>query len=394
MNRYVELAIVVAGIYTFFLTWGITQERVTTTAYGGAKFRYFIFMNFVQAVLASTVAFIYLKLRRFPANFPRGAMVFSFAQLSLYSVLASPFGYASLKYIDYPTMILGKSCKLVPVLLMNVLLYRKSFPLYKYVIVALITAGVSAFMLLHPSDKAKHKRAAAAAASRTLLESLWGLLLLSINLLLDGVTNSTQDKIFHENRSLTGAHMMLHMNLGASVLMAGYLVASNPFTGELAASIAFCARHTQVVWDLLLFGLCGAVGQCFIFHSLERFGAVTTVTITVTRKMMSIVLSVLLYNHQLAFGQWVAVGVVFVGIGLEAFWKGGHGHGAKKGKDAKKAKAEAEEEEEEVVVDLKRVAGQSGGGGGGSEKPPSQEWTARKDGPQRRRAGGRSKRED
>ena len=118
----------------------------------------------------------------------------NYLRVSVISTLASPFGYAALKHIDYPTVILGKSCKLVPVMLMNFILYRKTFPIYKYVTVIFISAGVSGFMLLH-SQEALEKGS-----------SLWGLCLLGINLFLDGATNSTQDVIFHRFK-VTGAHM-------------------------------------------------------------------------------------------------------------------------------------------------------------------------------------------
>jgi UDP-galactose transporter B1 len=101
--------------------------------------------------------------------------------LSIFQCLASPFGYESLKYIDYPTHILGKSCKLIPVMLMNFVLYGKIYSLKKYLIVLLITVGVSCFTLLQPKKSGKPTN-----------NSLYGLMLLMVNLLIDGATNSTQ----------------------------------------------------------------------------------------------------------------------------------------------------------------------------------------------------------
>ena len=55
-----KLLFFVAGIYICFLTWGITQERVSTTLYDGKKFNYFVFLNAFQAFSATIVAFVYL----------------------------------------------------------------------------------------------------------------------------------------------------------------------------------------------------------------------------------------------------------------------------------------------------------------------------------------------
>ncbi|KAI8822686.1 UAA transporter [Fimicolochytrium jonesii] len=309
-----ELAVCVVGIYTCFLTWQLTQEAVTTQLYGGQKFRHFVFLNVVQSLCASLVGFIYVRLiKKQPLGRPSKELWTGYIQCAFLTTVAPQFGYEALKHIDYPTVILGKSCKLVPVLLMNFLIYRRTFPAQKYLIVALITAGVSAFMLLHKQED----DAAAKRGGRS--NSLYGLGLLLVNLLMDGAVNSTQDRIFHKFK-VTGASMMVYLNLLSSAAMTLYLLL-NPFTAELSSALTFCHAHPRIVADILLYGFCGAIGQCFIYHTLERFGAVSLVTVTVTRKMFSILLSFFWFDHHVSLGQWAAVGLVFTGIGLEAVMK-------------------------------------------------------------------------
>ncbi|KAK3740315.1 hypothetical protein QZH41_000880 [Actinostola sp. cb2023] len=52
----------------------------------------------------------------------------------------------ALQWVSYPTQVLGKSCKPIPVMILGVLLARKSYPLTKYLCVFLIVAGVALFM--------------------------------------------------------------------------------------------------------------------------------------------------------------------------------------------------------------------------------------------------------
>ncbi|GJJ79105.1 solute carrier family 35 (UDP-galactose transporter), member B1 [Entomortierella parvispora] len=306
-----KLAACVAGIYSCFLTWGYFQEKVSTTPYGeeSVRFKYFIFLNMIQAISASATAYAYLKIQRKPLAMPSRMLLGKYFQVAFFNAIASPFSYAALKHIDYPTMILTKSCKLVPVMLMNILLYRRKFPTYKYVCVALITMGASGFMLLAPVDE--HKKGA-------VNSSLYGMLLVIINLTIDGVTNSTQDQIFHTFK-VTGQQMMCFMNLFMAGFMAIWLL--NPFNSELGNALAFCRDHPAIIQDLSLFCLCGALGQCFIFYTLEQFGSLSLVTVTVTRKLFTILLSVVAYGHFLNVSQWLMVGVVFSGIGLEAYVK-------------------------------------------------------------------------
>ncbi len=186
------------------------------------------------------------------------------------NALASPFGYAALAHIDYITFILAKSCKLLPVMFLHITLFRKRYPLYKYLVVAAVTAGVAVFTL-HTGKKK---------ASTHSGQTAWGLLLLSINLLFDGLTNSTQDYIFSTFQPYTGPQMMCANNLLSSVITGSYLLLSpwlvtTPLGewfgmdiagsgGELASALDFLARYPAVWKDVLGFALCGCIGQVFI----------------------------------------------------------------------------------------------------------------------------------
>ncbi|KAH6571962.1 hypothetical protein BASA50_006748 [Batrachochytrium salamandrivorans] len=363
-KRYLELAACVAGIYVCFLTWGVTQERVSTTAYdNGKRFRHFVFLNLCQALIAAGVGFIYMTLRGQRLSALTGPLLSSYTFLAFISSIASPFGYAALKHIDYPTLVLGKSCKLIPVMLMNFLIYGRTFSMQKYLVVFLITLGVSCFMMLQPVDATKPSKGAVPS-------SVIGISLLSINLLLDGAMNSIQDRIFSRFK-VSGISMMVYVNLVSFALMGGYLLVApytneiaealvhmgspvmsllsleslqhlpvvktvmegalllNPHTNELWEAIAFCRQHPAVLSDIVLFGFAGALGQCFVYHTLENFGAIVLVTATVTRKMFSILISIRTFNHIVSPSQWAAVALVFFGICLEAFGKGGKGKSKK-----------------------------------------------------------------
>ncbi|CAO0797098.1 unnamed protein product [Mucor circinelloides] len=311
-----KFTLCVIGIYTCFLTWGVIQERVSTTPYGNdetpKKFKFFIVLNLIQSIIAATVAGIYLKACGRNLNIretPR-SLYAKYIQVAIFNCIGSPFGYASLKHIDYPTMILGKSCKLVPVMFMNVLVYRRKFPLHKYACVVLVTLGVSMFMLYQPSKKA---------SSGPVNNSIWGLFLLCTNLCIDGLTNATQDEIFSKfNHLVSGQHMMFYMNAIGSMLSASYLLL-HPHNDELQQALAFFQQHPAVIRDVLLFGFCGAVGQCFIFYTLQHYGSLRLVTVTVTRKLFTMLLSVFWFNHTLNLGQWSGVALVFLAIGIEAY---------------------------------------------------------------------------
>lgn len=53
-------------------------------------------------------------------------------------------------------------------------------------------------------------------------------------------------------------------------------------------------------------------------HTLSTFSSVLLVTVTVTRKMFTMILSVVAFGHRLSEMQWLGVALVFGGIGVEA----------------------------------------------------------------------------
>lgn len=244
--------------------------------------------------------------------------------MAVTSSLASPFGYASLKHVGYITFILAKSCKLVPVMALHVGVFRKKYPLHKYAVVALVTSGVALFTLHHPTSSKKTSKSDGVSGNST-----WGLFLLSINLLFDGITNSTQDYINTSFRPFSGSQMMCANNILSTALTSSFLLLSPSLasvlpanlganTMELAQALAFVRRNPLVLYDILCFAACGAIGQVFIFMTLSKFSSLLLVTITVTRKMLTMLLSVVWFGHTLTAGQWGGVALVFGGVGAEA----------------------------------------------------------------------------
>jgi UDP-galactose transporter B1 len=54
-----------------------------------------------------------------------------------------------------------------------------------------------------------------------------------------------------------------------------------------------------------------------LVYTLSRFSSLMLVTVTVTRKMLTMIISVLWFGHKLSPMQWLGVGFVFGGVGGE-----------------------------------------------------------------------------
>lgn len=327
----------------YSLSWALLQERITKTPYHSQAvtslvpnpsteyFRFPVVLNTIQSLLASLVGAIYLLFSNnarkdtSSGSLPSPAILLPLVLISITTSLASPFGYASLAHVDYLTFVLAKSCKLLPVMFLHLTLFQKRYPMYKYLVVFAVTGGVALFTVSHPASMSKSAKGAHQS-------SLYGLALLGINLLFDGLTNTVQDHIFTSPErygKLTGPQMMVAQNMISTWMSISYLLVTPQIpssilsemardsTNELVSSLNFLHRHPNVFYDVLGFAACGAVGQIFIFATLERFSSLLLVTVTVTRKMLTMVLSVLWFGKRLTAGQWAGVGLVFAGVGGE-----------------------------------------------------------------------------
>jgi UDP-galactose transporter B1 len=166
---------------------------------------------------------------------------------------------------------------------MNVLLYRRKFAPYKYFVVALVTAGITMFMAFGEQKSSKVNKQQASAGPWS---SVIGLLYLLINLAMDGVLNSTHDEIFARYK-VTGQQMMLFMNVNSAllntflaILPLPYIPVLHPSQGrssDLTDALRFLRAHPKAVYPLFQFAITGALGQLFIFETLQHFGSLTLV---------------------------------------------------------------------------------------------------------------------
>ncbi len=334
-----------------------------------SKFDSFIFLNFSQAIgsIIISIFVIYWKTGRMPLLFPitlgflsrsekqdsryneekvlhekypplDRQMFFSYTRIALCFCCASPFGYASLKYIGYVAMNLGKSCKLLPLIFISVFVRRQKIDTIKLISLLLITLGVSGFMLFNDKKSSKITEKVSNDGIQLDLDgenaefgillnwipkwvmnfvsgSFQGMILLLMNLALDGAMNTWQDEMFSMYK-LSSFHMMFHMNWISAAMMSLFFLSG--LTLEWSNAIQFILRYPTFLPDLILFSICGAAGQAVVFFTIEKFGAVSLVTVTVTRKLFTILLSVICFGPQLNIKQWMSVAIVFVALALES----------------------------------------------------------------------------
>lgn len=210
-------------------------------------------------------------------------------------------------------MILTKSSKPVPVMAIGVIFYGRVYGWYKYASVVLLVWGIYLFT-------AAKKAGSDSSGEVDIKVVLFGMLLVLVNLAMDGYTNNEQDRIFTKY-SASPNQMMKYVNIWQCLYQLWYLIIGWFVYGadsEMYRALYAATRCSALVYDIVLFCLCASVGQVLIFNVMKEFGSLAWITISVTRKLFTIVLSVLIFRHKVGVTQWVGVGLVFVGLFLDA----------------------------------------------------------------------------
>lgn len=218
---------------------------------------------------------------------------------SLTYLLAMVSSNMALRWVPYPTQVVGKSAKPIPVMILGVLIGQKTYALQKYLFVLLIVIGVVLFMY---KDGKSNSQATAD-------KSGVGELLLFLSLTMDGLTGAIQDRI-RAASSPSGQQMMLAMNKWSSLILGVALL----LTGEGQEFIEFATRYPFMLGNLALLALAGAFGQLFIFLLVSGYGPLSCSVVTTTRKFFTVLCSVLLFGNVLAVRQWFGTVLVFSGL--------------------------------------------------------------------------------
>ncbi|PAA73361.1 hypothetical protein BOX15_Mlig007311g1, partial [Macrostomum lignano] len=311
----IKFLVFALGIFISYFVYGLLQEKITKTEYGLDKqtFTFTCSMVLIQCAINAAFAVIVpvaISSGSSSADstwrVPPSASVYSFALAAFTYITAMWSSNAALQFVSYPTQVLGKSCKPIPVMLLG-LLFGKRYPMIKYLLVLIIVVGVSLFLM-------KDSKGTGPDTDHSFV---FGEFLLLVSLLCDGLTGLVQDRICLKHNSVSSFAMMFQMNLWSTI----YLFVVALATGELPQFVAFVVQYHTVLWDILLFSLCSALGQLFIFATVVNYGPLNCSLVTTTRKFFTILGSVILFGHPLTNRQWLGTCLVFVGLFGESLVK-------------------------------------------------------------------------
>lgn len=210
--------------------------------------------------------------------------------------------------VSYPVLTIAKSAKIVPVMLGQLVLGGSSYSMRDYLFAILIVAGTALLSAGGNSNTTTNNETASTEATNTIP----GLLLIFLSLTADGFTGGLQKKLQRVSTPTTYDLMYFsHLAQLATALTVSVVV------GEIWRVSDYLAANPTALWLVLVSSLCSAVGQCFVFYVISCFDPLVCTTITTTRKMFTVLLSISYKGHALTQVGCLGLGLACVALLVE-----------------------------------------------------------------------------
>ena len=206
-----RLAYCAAGLVVSFCIWGLVQERILTQTYCGEFFEYsygLVFMNRLGGLIFSSYLMYYFKVpwvqsALWEHSFP-----------SVANMLSSWCQYEALKYVSFPTAMLAKAFKTLPVMLMGKFMHNKSHESYEYF--SAIVVGFGLYLFMDSSEHIDFKENVFGDLENA-NGAICGVVLLLLYVFFDLFTGQWQTRMFQIHKNMDALQMMLIMNAFSAV---------------------------------------------------------------------------------------------------------------------------------------------------------------------------------
>mmetsp|Transcript_73241 Transcript_73241/g.158897 ORF Transcript_73241/g.158897 Transcript_73241/m.158897 type:complete len:357 (+) Transcript_73241:90-1160(+) len=293
-----------SGMIGTLLIYGLLQERIMSIPYGETQELFIdsIFLVLCNRLVAVVFALVMIAVRR--ESFINKAPLWKYVILSISHTTATSCQYEALRYVTFPVQMLGKSFKMMPVMLFGMAVSGKSYNVVDWLLGGAVTCGIVEFLMTGPIASV-HTFSAGCTH---------GLVLLVAFLFLDGFASTFQEKLFKDPAS-SKYNEMLYINLCSS----GICLATLLLSGRLGPVTAFAQANPEFAVDAMALSAAAVGGQWFIYSQVKEFGALVLVATMNVRQMISIVISYFVYRHPITMLQVYSLTLVFSALFYKSF---------------------------------------------------------------------------
>jgi len=295
-SKFSQFAILSLCVFFFYLLYGVVMEQIFRIP--GLK-KEGLYLTLVQFIFYT----IFAKADLYRQGHSRQISFKTYLILAGATMTTMGLSNASLGYLNYPTQVVFKCCKLIPVLIGSILIQRKMFRMLDFYAAILMCIGLTMFTLADSKVSPNFDST--------------GVAMISLALVADAVLSNVQEMAM-KSCAATNSEVILY-SYGIGMI---YLVTFLTLSGNLQSGfVAFAADPVENYGLAFIFSLTGYCGANVVLTLVRTFGAFVAVTVTSFRKVLSIVISFLLFSKPFS-AQYLFGGlVVLLGIYLNLMAK-------------------------------------------------------------------------
>ena len=141
-----------------------------------------------------------------------------------------------------------------------------------------------------------------------------GVFYIVMSLVLDGVTAGFQKRLKVETAKVGVKPKPYDFMFWTNLFMCLTAIVIAGALGEITSGGAFLLANPEIMGKIARFAVCSAVGQSFIFYTIANFDPLILSTVTTTRKIFSVLLSIFLKGHSLSMTGWSGIALSVSGI--------------------------------------------------------------------------------
>jgi len=256
--------------------------------------------------------------------------------VGLFLAFAHGLGNTSLNYSPYPLKVAFKSCKLVPTMALGACVTGRKHSALQYAAAFIMGMGLAVLTAADVFHHSKHQTlsllsASSSSSSSSSLhggvvveeDSVWrrelgpfiGPILLTVSTVFDSIVPNLQEQLLQGSAKVKTSEMILVSNMVMCVVLVTYTL----YSGELLLAYSYCIRNKDAAGILVVQGLCAYLGLKCYLGIIRDYGGVVGVLVANARKVVTIVLSFLLFaDNTKSFNErhFVGLCLVFAGVYL------------------------------------------------------------------------------
>ncbi|KAE9556213.1 hypothetical protein FO519_000552 [Halicephalobus sp. NKZ332] len=260
------------AVFVFYVGYGYIQELLFQLE-GMQPFGWYL--TFIQFGFYSL--FSYLEMRS-SGKVTRNIPLKSYFQLAFYTVATMGFSNAAVGYLNYPTQVIFKCCKLIPVLIGGILIQGKRYGWMDVLAAGMMSLGLILFSLADSQVSPNFDPR--------------GYIMISLALVADAIIGNVQEKSMKTYNASNNEVVLFSYSIGCCYILTFLLV-----TGEFFEGFEFFWKHPRETYGYtIIFSILGFAGVNVVLTLVRTTGALTAVTVTTMRKAVTIVVSFVFFS--------------------------------------------------------------------------------------------------